>query len=268
MNTNKINLEATTNKELTNLFPELPMQHRYNIMEASLNKHLQEFKGDRKAEAERIEKLLPTQVVRSGSKESLQQYSTPASIAHLMTELLDPQPDDIVLEPSAGTGNLLRFLPPVKEIYANEIDEHRRNLLNDLGYKTTAYNAEFINDLLPAEIKPNKIIMNPPFSAGLKTTRNKTQYGFNHLNQALQRLEYGGTLVCLLGESSMNHIDQFRRILVMVQGVSILENYKISGKEYYKNGTTTSTNIIVFKKNKEIAIIAKSIDNLTNQKEP
>ena len=50
---------------------------------------------------------LPTQTVRSEEQLEWQQFSTPVDIAGVAILLADVQPDDIVLEPSAGNGLLV-----------------------------------------------------------------------------------------------------------------------------------------------------------------
>ncbi|MGC1468364.1 MAG: methylase, partial [Sphingorhabdus sp.] len=52
---------------------------------------------------------LPTHTVRSEAQYLLQQFSTPADIAWLAAHLAALKTDDIVLEPSAGTGMLATF---------------------------------------------------------------------------------------------------------------------------------------------------------------
>lgn len=245
---NKIDLENLTNKKLVEMFPDLSMQQRYNLMEAKLNMDMIGtniyFNNILEEQIKKRTEALPTQTVRSKVKEDLQQYSTPLHLCKFMIDLLDIQPDDVLLDPSAGTGNLLTFANGiVKNIYANEIDPDRAEILEYFGYKTTRHNAEFINDLLDYSIKPNKIIMNPPFSAGLKVTKNKTEYGFKHLTSALDRLEMNGRLVCMLGKSCMNHTAYWRE-LANKPNINIMRNYTVDGSEYYKNGTTFGFQII------------------------
>ena len=52
-------------------------------------------------------------------------------------------------------------------------------------------NAEQLNNVLPDDIKPTVIVMNPPFSAtgGRMQGQRKTMNGAQHIEQALQRLE-------------------------------------------------------------------------------
>jgi hypothetical protein len=51
-----------------------------------------------------LEARLPTQTVRSEEQISHQHFSTPLGLAWLVAQFADLQPDDHVLEPSAGTG--------------------------------------------------------------------------------------------------------------------------------------------------------------------
>jgi len=86
----------------------------------------------------------PTQTWRSHDQTLWQQYSTPPAIAFLLSYLVNNQDDEILLEPSAGTGSLLVWSK--NQICANEIDSRRREMLRILGISATAFNAEFIDD--------------------------------------------------------------------------------------------------------------------------
>ena len=81
--------------------------------------------------------------------------------------LLDPKPTDIVLEPSAGTGSLAIWPRAVgAKVICNETSLRRFSLLRCvLNFDPFPLDAEFIDDLLPAEIQPTAVLMNPPFSS-------------------------------------------------------------------------------------------------------
>lgn len=98
---------------------------------------------------------------------------------------------EIVLEPSAGTGSLAVWTSGFGiETHTNEIDARRRELLGFLDFKPSSFNAEFINDFLPAEIKPDVLLMNPPFSSnGGRTKNNSSNFGFRHFESALEGLK-------------------------------------------------------------------------------
>lgn len=62
---------------------------------------------------ERLMDLLekcPTQSWRGNEQICLQQFSTPPTVAFLMTKILSPSKAEMVLEPSAGTGSLAAWL--------------------------------------------------------------------------------------------------------------------------------------------------------------
>ena len=80
----------------------------FELLEHALAIHLQSSAqkiaafGDVRALIDLSDRL-PTQTVRSEDQIEWQQFSTPVDIAAVMTLLANVQPDDIVLEPSAGT---------------------------------------------------------------------------------------------------------------------------------------------------------------------
>ena len=74
----------------------------------------------------RLMARLPTQTVRSEEQIEWQQFSTPADIAALAVILANAQPDDVVLEPSAGNGLLVAQLRQDVALQLNELDPARR----------------------------------------------------------------------------------------------------------------------------------------------
>ncbi len=194
---------------------------------------------------------LPTQTWRSQEQTERQQFSTPPVIAYLLVYILNLTETEEVLEPSAGTGNLAVWTSGHNiKIHTNEIDSRRRNLLEQIGFAPTAYNAEFINDFLPPEILPTCVLMNPPFSSsGGRTKTNSSKFGFRHARSALERLKKDGKFGIILGEASgldtKTGNDFWRNLSDRIEIKSII---KIDGREYYKNGTTVDINLITGRK--------------------
>ena len=125
---------------------------------------------------------LPTQTWRSREQISLQQFSTPPAIAFLLADTLKIKNSEIVLEPSAGTGSLAVWAKARGgEVLTNEIDARRRELLKIMSFEPTTFDAEFIHDFLPPDIKVDVVMMNPPFSANGGRTKNSSKYGFRHV---------------------------------------------------------------------------------------
>lgn len=119
-------------------------------------------------------------------------HVTPMDVARRMVTYLDADPRHIVLEPSAGTGNLVQALidsgHPRSRIIA--IERHY-DLKNQCEARTQA--PVFMNDFLqfegpgPATEKYHRILMNPPF--------RKTK---QHIEMAFSLLAEGGDIVALV----------------------------------------------------------------------
>lgn len=92
-----------------------------NFLQKSPNFVLQHLLG--------IQKLLPTQTKRSLDQISLQQFSTPVSLAYCVATSAQIQRGDLVLEPSAGTGLLAIWAELTgASLIVNELYQARREL--------------------------------------------------------------------------------------------------------------------------------------------
>jgi hypothetical protein len=113
-------------------------------------------------DAQAIEARMP-RAHRTLEKQQLQQFSTPLPIAVLAAHAAQLTPDDLVLEPTAGTGNLLAPILPENDggprILAMELSERRADLLRAQGYRVQQ------GDYLATapELQPTVIIANPPW---------------------------------------------------------------------------------------------------------
>lgn len=196
-------------------------------------------------------KKLPPQSWRGEDQIRMQQFSTPPTIAFLMRWILNPQKDDLILEPSAGTGSLAIWLKIAGcRYHLNELSETRRILLGLQGFDSTACNAEFSDDLLPEEIIPDGILMNPPFSANAGRTKSgDSNFGFRHITSALNRLKIGGRLVALFSSKALMKTKKGRNFLT-----NISDNYDLRAvinlprNSYYKYGTTLPMSILCISK--------------------
>ncbi|HYX29129.1 MAG TPA: strawberry notch family protein, partial [Pyrinomonadaceae bacterium] len=195
---------------------------------------------------------LPRQTDRTLEQSELQQFSTPPTLAYLAARLLNPKPADIVLEPSAGTGSLAIWPRSIgAKVICNEICTRRNALLGCvLNFETLSVDAEFIDDLLPAEIQPTAILMNPPFSAtGGRVAKHSAQYGARHIESALRRLQTGGRLVAITGEGMRFQVSAFsERWQRIAKTYNVRANLHLSGNEYGKYGTTFDLQVLVIDK--------------------
>jgi len=234
----------------------------HELLETAVNLHLSESLEwsslQNEKEKLRVFKLLtemtvamPPQSWRSEEQTTYQQFSTPVEIAFLMAQMLRPGENESALEPSAGTGNLAVWLKFAGcRTVVNEISDRRRNLLEIQGYAPHKINAEFLNDLLPPEIEPDCILMNPPFSSsGGRINRTDAKFGFRHLRSALDRLKENGRLVALLGNSASLDTVQGRKFWSeTADDYEVGCLVKIPGKAFYKMGTTVGTMVCYLRK--------------------
>lgn len=105
-------------------------------------------------ELRRLELLCPTHTRRSEEQLKLQQFSTPLPLAYLIALAGQISSNDLVLEPSAGTGILAQFAKVINaSLMLNELAEDRRKILRRLfpGVPLFQFNAEQINDYLAGQ---------------------------------------------------------------------------------------------------------------------
>jgi hypothetical protein len=234
----------------------------YDAVELAVNKWLEKYaksmNGDKVTARSAIpafEKLLaalPTQTKRTAEMEEYQQFSTPPNIAYLAAWAAGITSNDTVLEPSAGIGGLAVF-PKAwgAKVYANELSPRRLEFLKSMGFTGTFnFNAEQIDNLLPDDVKPSVVLMNPPFSsaAGRMTTK-ATANAKRHIEQALNRLEPNGRLVAIVGRGMADDSPSFSSWWNdLKQKYNIRANVRIDGKNYKKYGTNFDIQLVVIDK--------------------
>lgn len=139
-------------------------------------------------------------------------YPTPETLAARMVDMVDTKRVHFVLEPSAGKGDLVDKLKNKMSYYGYshitdkhgsdveidciEKDVNLQNLLKGAGKRFV------FDDFLKFETfkKYDLILMNPPFSEGDK-----------HLLKALEMMQNGGQVVCLLNAETLKNPYSNRR---------------------------------------------------------
>ena len=195
---------------------------------------------------------IPTQTKRTDEQDKFQQFSTPPPLSYVANWVANLSPDDSYMEPSAGVGGLAIFgkLAQVQTL-VNELSDRRADLLDQMGFdKVYRQNAEQLNNILPKDVRPTVIVMNPPFSAtGGRVSTNKTMYGARHIEQALARLADGGRLVAIVGRGMAMDRPTFKKWWDRIQTkYNVIANVGINGEEYRKYGTTFDNQILVIDK--------------------
>lgn len=229
-----------------------------DAMEAGVNQHIErsgivDF-DDPSATVDRLIELtdrLPRQVDRTEEQIEFQQFSTVPAEGFVLVNAAGIRPGMTVLEPSAGTGNLATLAKLAGgEVVTNEISERRRSLLEGLGFETHGVDAQHLNSLLPKGVRPDVVVMNPPFSAtGGKVKAHNTKFGAKHVTEALARLKPGGRLVAIVGQGMAHDRVGFSKWWEKIEGkFNVRANVGISGKHYGKFGTGFDNNMLVIDK--------------------
>lgn len=136
-------------------------------------------------------------------------YPTPSDVALKMTSLVDFDKVQSILEPSAGNGDLAAAAIRAYDIhnYRGSAEKERDPFLSDvvdvveIDDKCRAYLKSQNANLIAADFlklqtfkRYDLIIMNPPFSDGVK-----------HILKAIEMQKYGGQIVCLLNSETINN---------------------------------------------------------------
>jgi hypothetical protein len=196
-----------------------------------------------------LEQSLPTQTYRSQNQVNMQQFSTPAALAWLCGLAAQIGREDVLLEPSAGTGMLTVLARRCgAELHLNERDPLRAALLAHVAsLPVTTWDGVKIDDWLPADIRPSVVLINPPFSRSEGRGRDR-HAGARHLRSALMRLCDSGRCVAIMpsgfaaegsGQNGYHAVAEVARPRVEID---ILSNV------YAKHGTSARIRILVFDK--------------------
>lgn len=195
-----------------------------------------------------LQDQLSTQTWRSEAQISYQQFSTPATIAYLAAYLLNIKQGEAVLEPSCGTGCLAVWaIAAMATGITNELDLRRRQAASALGFHPYSLDAEFIDDLLPEHLIPDIVLANPPFSStGGRVKNNSLDFGFRHIESALRRLKKGGRFAVILGESGSPRSRNGNRFWEYLSPeIQVRASFELPGREFYGNGTSVKTTLIL-----------------------
>ncbi|WP_313195213.1 strawberry notch-like NTP hydrolase domain-containing protein [Shinella zoogloeoides] len=200
----------------------------------------------------RLAALNPTHTRRSEETQRLQQFSTPVELACVASRAASIMPDDILLEPSAGTGLMAIFGEIARaRLVLNEFAPVRHSLLQHLfpGSSVTHHDAAHIDDYLDRVARPTVVLMNPPFSAGAHVEGRMADAAWRHLASAFARLAPGGRLVAITGSSLSPDNPKWRDAFVRLQERgTIAFSAAIAGDVYARHGTTMETRLTVIDK--------------------
>ncbi len=199
---------------------------------------------------EALTRELPTHTVRSEDQIAFQQFSTPPALACLAVHLARLASDDVLLEPSAGTGIIASLAKSaVRQCLLNELEPTRADLLEGLFPEASVYRHDGakIAALLAGTERSSVIVMNPPFS--ISQSRGEDQNtAARHLRAALDHLVPGGRVVAIMPDwftPSARGAEVFRRTL---EGARIALSLRLDKGGYAKHGTGIAVRLLVIDK--------------------
>ena len=199
---------------------------------------------------EALSRELPTHTVRSECQIAFQQFSTPPALAMLAVHLAQLSPDDVLLEPSAGTGILAVLAQPhVDRLLLNELEPTRAELLEGLfpGVPVTCHDGAKLTALLAGAQRPSVILMNPPFSVS-QSRGEDPNTAARHLRSALDFLRLGGRIVSVMPDwfaPTARGGEAFRQTL---QGARVALSLRLDKGGYAKHGTGIAVRMLVIDK--------------------
>lgn len=200
----------------------------------------------------KVASLVPTHTRRSEESQALQQLSTPMPLAYVAAFAAGVLADDIVLEPSAGTGLLAIWAELARaRLCLNEFAQVRHALLGQLFRNATIarHDAAHIDDYLDRSIRPTAVLMNPPFSAGINVEGLVADAAWRHLSSAFARLAPGGRLIAITGTSLSPDNARWRDAFVRLQEQGTVQfSAGIDGNVYARHGTSIETRLTVIDK--------------------
>ena len=197
----------------------------------------------------KVAALLPTHTRRSEESQALQQFSTPIPLGLVATRAAAITADDVVLEPSAGTGLLAAFAELASGApVLNELADTRADLLSLLfpAASVTRFDAAQIDDHLEPGIRPSVVLMNPPFSVGAHVEGRVADATYRHIASALARLGDGGRLVAITGASFSPENPTWASAFVRLQERGrVVFSAAVDGCVFARHGTSVETRLTV-----------------------
>jgi predicted RNA methylase len=169
----------------------------------------------------------------SNKKQELGFFPTPLAVVERLIEKAEINNGDSILEPSAGSGAILRVLRqrfPLNRLVACEIDESRTEIVN---MATRVHYGDFL-DLRSVSNETgmfDRIVMNPPFAKNAAPA---------HVLHATTFLKPGGRLVSVMPSSVTFRSDALNKA-VRTDAVDI---EPLPENSFTESGTNVSTVIV------------------------
>lgn len=196
---------------------------------------------------------------RTSTSVANQQYSTPAPLAYLASQLAGIDKTKTVYEPTAGNGMLL-IGADAKKSTVNELDANRASRLRAQDFDVTEHDA---TDYTPGK-QYDAVIANPPFGTVKDDAGNKRGWEVSghetaEIDQAialkaLQSMKPDGKAVLILGgkkgseagrRAKYNTATQRSFYKALYDNYKVADHFSVDGRLYARQGASFPIDIIV-----------------------
>ena len=185
---------------------------------------------------ERLESVLLTGEIIPPKKYGF--FPTPPHIAKQIVELAEIEPHHRVLEPSAGKGDIIKFIPECEILDCVELLPDNIAELQSLGM--SPFEGDFLS--LPPNPIYDRIVANPPFSY-----EGNPQADIDHVNHMWGCLASEGRLVSIMSASVL-----FRENKKTTAFRELVNEYgymaRLEEGSFKESGTKVNTVIVVMNK--------------------
>jgi len=192
-----------------------------------------------------LETRLPTQTVRSEEQIAHQHFSTPLALSWLMARMALIGANDVVLEPSAGTGLLAAWVAEGSALHLNEIDETRADILRQM-FELASVTSEDGARVSQLAIHPSVILMNPPFARNAAGGEDRLAAA-RHIAAAVAALRPGGRLVAIMPDSFSPQGRGAEVFVRALQGCRVAAHFRIEGA-FRSHGTNVAVRLLAIDK--------------------
>ena len=192
--------------------------------------------------------------------DGLAQFFTPSCVSKFIADYINPKLSvgAKILEPSAGSGSLIKYIKEDSKITCVEIDEVSAKILN------ICTNHEVINDSAINHYRENyydAIISNPPFNIPVegdlqwdctKLDKKSGKYKANSdvffLEMAVKSLKAGGYGIFIL-PSGIGYKSTLKKVREFIlDDCWFIANIELPPETFSASGTTIKTHILIFRK--------------------
>ncbi|MGG3890330.1 DEAD/DEAH box helicase [Metabacillus fastidiosus] len=177
-------------------------------------------------------------------------FHTPLKVAKFMSKLLNVSHSDLICDMAAGIGNLINWMPDLKNVYLNELNLKSYQVMKYLFPECNNTNDDMRN-FNPSE-KMDIIIGNPPFNIPLEYNNNKYNSQLLYMLRASEIMKPAGVL-CLIVPNSFLSDDFMEQgaIYFVNEHFNFVQSFILPSDTFKEEGAIIDTKILVFQRKSE-----------------